>query len=326
MTKRTPPTKKGKAGTNSESSTSISSDEPSLITINENREEEVTAAALTNESQSLNDINSKKRKLSGTIQGDSEQSSDYLKVISFFEKKFDDLKQFNNELVKNLEESLKNNQVLLDRVDQLENNEEFLKSEVDQLRSQVNDLEQSKLRNNIIIRNIEHQNNENIYDLTSRVLTVVGKSEASNQISSCYRIKNRNASRDPGSIVVSFTNPFIKDTVLELKTSLRIINSDIGFEKNNSQIYIQEHLSYHNQELFYFARQLRKFGYRFVWSKFGKIYVRKSTSTKTVWIRSKEQVDKLLSKESQSVETPIATSQLPQDPLLLETVSTEKVN
>lgn len=215
----------------------------------------------------------------------------------------------------------------MDRVDQLEINEEFLKSELDQLRSQVNDLEQFKLRKNIIIRNIEHQNNENIYDLTSRVLTVVGKPEASDQIASCYRIRNRNASRDPGSVVVSFTNSHIKDTVLELKSNLRIANSDIGFENNNSQIYVQEHLSYHNQELFYLARQLRKFGYRFVWSKFGKIYVRKSPATKTVLIKSKEHVNGLLSNEATPADAvpPASKSQLPPDPLSLETDSTDKV-
>lgn len=309
MTKRTPTKTTKKTG-------SVLSDHPN--TTNKNIDDVIVTVPINPSSDNSvketdGDSNKKKRKFADTIeQGDSILASDYLKMIAFFEDKFDELKQFNNELVKKLETAIKDNQGLIERVDQLEDNEEYLKSEVDQLRSQVNDLEQFKLRKDIIIRNIEYHQSENIYDLASKVLSVVGKGEASDYIASCYRIKNRSKSSDPGSIIVSFTNCNVKDTVLELKTKLRIVNSDIGFENNNSQIYIQEHLSYHNQELFFLARQLRKFGYRFVWSKFGKIFVRKSPATRTVLIRSKDQVNLLLNKESTSAE--LTTSQLPPVP------------
>lgn len=253
MTKRTPP----KTGLNS------SSVQPNINT-NDKIDDIITVpstpTSIGNETDG--DFNNKKRKFDATVeQGDS---SNYLQMITFFEGKFDDLKQFNNELVKKLETAIKDNQGLIERVNQLEDNEEYLKTELDQLRSQVNDLEQFKLRKDIIIRNIEYNQGENTYELASKVLSVVGKEEASDYIASCYRMTNRTKSRDPGSIIVSFTNSNVKDTILELKTKLRIVNSDIGFENNNSQIYIQEHLSFHNQELFFLARQLRKFGYRFV--------------------------------------------------------------
>ena len=63
--------------------------------------------------------------------------------------------------------------------------------------------------------------------------------------------------------------------------------------QQGSIIYINEHLSKLNQNLLQKARSIREVGYKFIWSKIGRIFITENESSRIITIKSHEDVDKL---------------------------------
>lgn len=72
---------------------------------------------------------------------------------------------------------------------------------------------------------------------------------------------------------------FIMDSNKEIKVydSMRHLERNERAQYSKGKIYINEQLTKYNLELFKKAKLLRGFGYKFIWHRFGKIFVRKNS-------------------------------------------------
>lgn len=84
-----------------------------------------------------------------------------------------------------------------------------------------------------------------------------------------------------------------KTKLIYFNNSLEIfsVNSNsTTINKNNSRIFINDHLSKFNSHLFKHAKSLKNCNYKYIWYKFGKIFVKKDDNSEVINIRSYQSI------------------------------------
>lgn len=87
-----------------------------------------------------------------------------------------------------------------------------------------------------------------------------------------------------------------KKLILELKRNKTILSTELKVEGQQSKVYISEQLSTETGYLFKMARELRKFGIKYVWTNNGNVLVKSDSKAKTVRITHVDDVMKMKSK------------------------------
>ncbi|CAH2089623.1 unnamed protein product [Euphydryas editha] len=107
------------------------------------------------------------------------------------------------------------------------------------------------------------------------------------------------------AIVVGTSSAMVKSDILRLskafniKTKGKLCAKHLGFlTSEDTPIFICEQLTTKGARLYYLARDLAKSAqYKFCWTAYGKVYVRKTETSQVVCIKSEAQVHQLLIKE-----------------------------
>ena len=191
-----------------------------------------------------------------------------------------------------------------DMVIQLRNLEAERKADrsyINQLEERVENLERMMNSSKIEIKNIPQKQGETKEDLRNIITETASVLETHLQrqdIKDVYRLKKKDG---VSTIMVDFTTTSPKDSIIR---NLR------QFNKNNSQnklntthinkegpskpIYITEILTLKAQRLYYLARNYAKDnGYKFCWTSFGKVFLRKADGGKQILIKSESDITNL---------------------------------
>lgn len=189
-------------------------------------------------------------------------------------------------------------------------NDEFIiyKKNAQQLFSAVNDSEQEKLKNNVVLKNLPKiddvfQSKQIMVNIAHKLDTQLTMEEIStvqryplkshNKFDYVYQLNNKKKQTD----IINKQ----KKTKLALKSNLEVIQYnplDGHTQPNTSKIIITQHMTHFNYSLLQKARTLNNFGYKYVWYKYGKVYVRETDDSKLVKITSSDMVDELILKSN----------------------------
>lgn len=167
---------------------------------------------------------------------------------------------------------------------QTENNTtsiEGLQGNLDQLQSEVNKLQYEKIHNNVIIYGIPYQKEEDIQQLTIQICNRLINTPID---SNCIRTRRMPIKSISPPIVVSFRDYNTKVSILSNWKSLRNDQSANNIQKRlkdelnilptNIKISIIEEQTPYIIELFKEAKQLLGSRFKFIWIKYGNIYLR----------------------------------------------------
>lgn len=170
---------------------------------------------------------------------------------------------------------------------------ELVNDKVEQLEMRMNDLEQYSRCKNIEIKGVELTANENLKQVVVKIVSKMGVEEVSEKaIEVVHRVNNRN-NREPKDIIVQFKDREVRDRVIAKKRE-KIYNKDITNGKNDNLIFVNEHMTTHNKQMFWEARnKCRDMNYKYVWTKDGKIFVRKQENERVFRIRNLEDLKKI---------------------------------
>lgn len=195
--------------------------------------------------------------------------------ITFMSEKFD-------EVIKDVEQNKK-------KINEVEKENRKLKNEIQSLKSSVKILNDVRVKNDCIISGLEVENNTNEVDAVLDLSKKIGVSFESNCVEDAYFMQNRNKNQQAGkkTVVVKFANKLHKDKLMSVKPKLKE-------NENTKTIYINEYLSKETLSLLYHAKSLRAIGYQHIYAKHGRVYCKKSDIARQIFIRSEEDVDRML--------------------------------
>lgn len=229
-----------------------------------------------------------------------ETLKEYTRSVEFISRSYDDMK----ETIKN------NNELLLKltgQITELKTQCELKDSVISNMQRQINYLEQEVIKNNIEITNIPYKNEEDLVQIVKTVGESIGTQINSTDIDNIYRTNTRNTTKD-SKIIVSFTSTICKMNVLKqsrVTGSIKLQNitdklmSHASNDRQRTQtpnriVYINSQLTAANRHLMWLAKnKAQSSGWKFVWSRDGKILARKGEGTPVVRIVDVDDVCKI---------------------------------
>lgn len=203
--------------------------------------------------------------------------------IGFLEEKFEDVKQEMQNKIK--------------IINNLEEENRILHTSVKDLESRLSILEQQSRACNVEIQCVPEFKNENILTTVKQIAATVNCNINDQDIQFCTRIMKMNKeSTRPRSILAKFTTPRLRDTFLAATLSFnkkatsnkdKLNTSHLGISGEKKPVYVCEHLSPVIKALHAEARiKCKKIGYRYVWVKNGRIFVRKSDNSEYIFVKN----------------------------------------
>lgn len=157
--------------------------------------------------------------------------------------------------------------------------------------------EQYSRNKNIEVRGIPHETTENLEDILSKVGGALGEPIQKDDVEICHRVPTRNTAEDctEQNIVVTFSRRAKRDAILEKARKTRLTADDIGYTTKNP-VYINEHLCPQVKKLLGMTIAKKKeLGWRFAWSRDGKVFARQIENSKLVRIACEADLAKMRS-------------------------------
>lgn len=241
--------------------------------------EVVTLESLMKEIQEMKVQLSSMPKLSEDIKCIKNEIQDLKSSCQFISEKMDEF----NDRITNAEKT----------INVMENKLVTLESEVKQLRKYTSNAEQRSRLNNIEIKGIPQEKNENLFKILDKISIKIGYEITKSQINYVSRIPSHNPKEKP--IILSFLNRYIKEDFVAAARTHKILKAeDIGYQNSSQRIYVNDHLSADTKLLLNKTKEAAKQNnFSYVWVKYGKIHVRKNDSSRTFIINQTEDLNRI---------------------------------
>lgn len=233
-------------------------------------------------------------------------------VIKSQKQRFDSndvtLKQI-KETNANIENSLAfvttQNEELKKKIELLENKAIEDRKYIAILEDKIEHMQQDSRKSNFEIKNVPTRPNESksdLLDLVTCLSNTIGCEIQKSDIKDIYRVRGKNESTKNTPIVVETSSTLLKNEVLKMskaynikhKTKLRA--QHLGFRTSeDTPIFINDHLTAKGARLHFLARDLIKHKlYKYCWTAYGKVYLRKNDDSRVILIRSESQIQGIL--------------------------------
>ncbi|XP_045491654.1 uncharacterized protein LOC123691358 [Colias croceus] len=172
---------------------------------------------------------------------------------------------------------------------------------IKQLKSDINDRDQELLANDIEISNLPETSGENPIHTTILIASKIGIQIEPHDIVCAERIGARPAegaaaaAPRPRRLVVRLARRQLRDDLLRSARVRRgATTADLDMTGPPRRFYINERLTKFNRQLFRMAREAgTSRGWRYVWSKRGRIFARNKPDDSVCFIRCEEDIQRI---------------------------------
>ncbi|KAJ2951566.1 hypothetical protein O0L34_g13714 [Tuta absoluta] len=177
------------------------------------------------------------------------------------------------------------------------------------LENKVENMELGIRKTNSEVKNVPKKENERKEDLIEMVLKLaktVGCVMNKSDLKDIYRVRGKKPDNKNTPIIIETNSALLKSDLLtkakqfnNANRSTKLAAKHLGFKtEEDTPIYLSEHLTSKAARLHYLARDLqRSKGYKYCWTNYGKVYVRRTESSQIILIRSEDQVHQLMLQE-----------------------------
>uniref|UniRef100_A0A8D8YTP8 FP protein C-terminal domain-containing protein n=1 Tax=Cacopsylla melanoneura TaxID=428564 RepID=A0A8D8YTP8_9HEMI len=223
------------------------------------------------------------------------------KVMNEFKK---DIRKEIKEQFKEVEKSLDFMSNHLDKVlgemkeikqcqQKLERENREMKEQMKKMAEENEGLQQYTRIRNIQIDGVPVENDENLEDVMLEIGKKINVNIKKEEIDAIHRIPTR-IKKNTEPIIVQFVTRKLRESVLKNAKANRITTKDLKATWQERPIFINEHLTPQRKQLMYEARKIKEEkGYKFLWTKGGKIFIRKDENSRTIQLYSLEDLDKI---------------------------------
>lgn len=200
------------------------------------------------------------------------------------------------------------NEELCKKINLLETQTRKDREHIAVLENKIEDMQRTNRKTCIEIKNVPKKTNETNAELINMVLNLsrnVNCKIEKSDIKDIFRVQGRKEGKKDNPIIFEVGSTILRSDFLKSCKSFNIKNKDklraihLGFTKEeNTPVFVSEQLTARAARLFYLARDLSKSkNYKFCWTSFGKVYVRKDESSPVMVIQNEAQVNHLLQKK-----------------------------
>jgi len=203
--------------------------------------------------------------------------------LNFYGESFDEIKKKMDNVV-NIVNGMEN------RVIETELRCSKLEKEVDYLKIMLNNNEQASLNQCVEITGIPKTPNEDIPNIITSVANILNISIKNEDIVDTFRLKPYK--NTDGKIIAKFNSMILKDSIIK-SIKLRYKNKNPVTANNlhtnfpEVKIFINDQLTKENKRLFWLTKEISKtYGYRFVWSNSGGVYLKKQEGEQVIKIQT----------------------------------------
>lgn len=216
----------------------------------------------------------------------SDEFNDLRNGLTFVNEKFEDFKKEMAAIVVSHSSIVKEN---LDIKNQLVD----LKNELGSLKAVMEENECEKNCTSLELTNVQFKTGEIVENTVLKLANAVGLKIGKQQLVKVFR-KGVRKNGTPGDIMVKLDTKDSKNMLMKAIKQKRLTNKMIGFDKENSNIYVRELLTKNAKELFFCALTFKKDKkWQYLWTADGKIFLRKDANGRAMKILSKLDLDKL---------------------------------
>lgn len=215
-----------------------------------------------------------------------------------------DIKKSNTNIENSISLLIAQNQELTSKITQLETKSKEDREYIAILEDRVEQLQMGARKTNLEIKNVPKKTNESKEDLIDMVMclsTSIGGNLRKDDIKDIYRLRGKKAPQNP-TIVLETTSSIKKTETLKLcrafnvKTKTKICAKHLGFRTSeDTPVFVSEQLTPRGSRLHFLARDLAKSQqYKYCWTAYGKVYIRKTDSSPIISVTSEAQIQQLL--------------------------------
>ena len=182
------------------------------------------------------------------------------------------------------------------KITSLENALEAVRQQNRQLKIAINNNEQRERLLNIEIVGIPETKEEDLIKIVTQIGQSVGVSISSTDIIFANRITPKITHQGrPRVIVAKIITRLIKDNFIAMARKKRITTKDLDFQCEPKSIFINEHLSPYNKQLLKKCKDVAsKKEYQYVWSRHGRIFIRKNDTAHPIQIVEEEDLKRII--------------------------------
>lgn len=206
---------------------------------------------------------------------------EFEKSINFNHDKLDEINEKMDKMQEMITKMNENQEKL-----EIENKE--LKKKIDGLEHIVDDLEQYTRNRNVQIDGIPLKKDEDLRDLMMEIGKKIEVDIKNEYIDAIHRVPTR-SSKNPEPIVVQFTTRQTRDAVVQKAREKKLCTDDFNMQCEKKYIYVNDHLTQRKKNLMFEARKLKYLNnYKFLWTKNGKIFIKKDETreSKTILLNT----------------------------------------
>lgn len=211
----------------------------------------------------------------------------------------------NSNIQSSVEHLISQNEEFKKKIEFLEQQRKEDKKYITILEDKIEDLQIATRKTNFEMKNVPRKQSETKEDLIEMVMCLsknIGCNINETDIKDIYRVKSKKEGAKNTPIVVETSSTTTKTNIIKSsknfnirhKTKLRALH--LGHKTHeDTPIYIAEQLTAKGSRLHFLARDLVKSKkFKFCWTAYGKVYVRKEESSPIIQIRAEAQVQHLL--------------------------------
>lgn len=216
---------------------------------------------------------------------------EFKQSMSFFNKNFEEYKKEIKEILNNQKDMMKENKVLRDELFEVKN-------ECKTLRAEYEYCERIRLSTGLEIAGIPERPQENLSDVIMEIAKIVGIPMDKKSIMKVERIGKKKIEREkkqnyPESVVLKVNSKELRDNFLKEVKKRRLTSEEIGFGRKYN-IFVKEELTFYGKQLFYKCLEFKRItGWKYLWTKDARIFLRQKEGDKCYLINNQMELDAL---------------------------------
>lgn len=215
-----------------------------------------------------------------------------------------EIQQSNLNIVNSISQLTAQNDALNKKILELEDRSKKERDQIILLEEKIENLQMGARKSNLEIKNVPRAPSETKEDLIQMVLSLsstIGGTLNKADIKDIYRVRGKKKETSNTAIVVETASTLIKTDILKLCKAFNTTRANKLCAKHlghrvagDTPIFVSEQLTAKGARLHFLARDLVKAGkYKFCWTAYGRVYVRKSENSPIITIKTEAQVHQL---------------------------------